>query len=236
TDVVIYENTRVLPRAFLVPNAYIPVQNTRGIYLVNFLAEGPFDPRREVVFEYRDAPPMAHAQQNGARRAPDPTSRVVWEDSREMAIRLRVTSGIDQYLVVTDTYYPGWRARVNGVETPIHRANYLFRGIVIPAGEHVVEFTYEPPLFWLGFQITLGVAVGVIAAWAIWKIGSATARAAQVARGWHRRGGRWRTLPIPPPLRRRVPPLRPQWPAGAPEAAPAASVLYRTKWRTLGDT
>ena len=56
-------------------------------------------------------------------------------------------------LVLTDTYYPGWRAWVDGAEQPIWRTNYLFRGIMLTTGRHTIEFRYEPLSFRLGLTI-----------------------------------------------------------------------------------
>ena len=44
------------------------------------------------------------------------------------------------FLVLTDSYYPTWHAAVDGVEEKIYRTDYNFRGIIIPAGKHKVEF------------------------------------------------------------------------------------------------
>jgi Bacterial membrane protein YfhO len=65
--------------------------------------------------------------------------------------------------VLTDTWFPGWRAFVDAREQPIVRANYLFRGVLVPAGRHVVEFRYEPPSFLLGSILT-GLSLAAIAA------------------------------------------------------------------------
>ncbi len=59
-------------------------------------------------------------------------------------------------LVLTDPFYPGWKAFVDGSETKIYRANYAFRGVVIPQGVHHVRFTYDPD----GFKI--GLALGLV--------------------------------------------------------------------------
>ncbi len=56
----------------------------------------------------------------------------------------------DGFVVLSDQFYPGWRAYVDGRESPIYRANYLFRAVPVPAGEHVVEFTYQPVSVGLG--------------------------------------------------------------------------------------
>jgi uncharacterized membrane protein YfhO len=64
-------------------------------------------------------------------------------------VRLRLAAPREQYLVLSDSWYPGWRAFVDGVEAPLERANLLFRAVRLDSGEHVVEFRYEPG--WLRF-------------------------------------------------------------------------------------
>ena len=61
--------------------------------------------------------------------------------------------------MLNDTNYPGWRAYVDGRPTPIVAADYLFRGVVIPAGNSVVEFSYEPTSLRIGFAISLAAAI-----------------------------------------------------------------------------
>lgn len=58
-------------------------------------------------------------------------------------------------LYVADTYYPGWKAYVDGVETKIHKANYAFRSIQLPEGSHQVVFKYQPMSFKIGKIISL---------------------------------------------------------------------------------
>jgi uncharacterized membrane protein YfhO len=61
-------------------------------------------------------------------------------------------------LVLTDAFYPGWKVFVGGREQSILRANYLFRGVALPAGNHRVEFIYQPMSFKLGLTISLFTA------------------------------------------------------------------------------
>ena len=61
----------------------------------------------------------------------------------------------DGFLYLSDTYYPGWRAYVDGKETKIYRANLAFRAIEVPAGRHTVVFRYVPLSFYLGLCLTL---------------------------------------------------------------------------------
>ena len=53
-------------------------------------------------------------------------------------------------LVLADRFDEDWHATVDGVETPVRRTNYALRGVVVPAGEHQVEFGYEPSALRLG--------------------------------------------------------------------------------------
>ncbi len=68
-----------------------------------------------------------------------------------------VTLEQDGYVVLSDTYYPGWRVFVDGKPQPLLRANYLFRAVAAPAGQHEVVFEYAP------LSVTAGLIVSVIA-------------------------------------------------------------------------
>ena len=57
---------------------------------------------------------------------------------------IEVDSDRPGVLVLHDLYYPGWEARVDGVQGTLLRANLLFRGVEVPAGHHIVEFSYHP--------------------------------------------------------------------------------------------
>jgi uncharacterized membrane protein YfhO len=62
-------------------------------------------------------------------------------------------------LVLGDAYYPGWRAFVGSQETEVFPANYAFRGITLPPGDHRVEFRYQPDSFGMGLLSTAAGAV-----------------------------------------------------------------------------
>ena len=67
-------------------------------------------------------------------------------------------------LVVGDAIYPGWRARIDGVEVPLMRANMLFKAVLVPAGAHEVVFSYEPGAFSLGAVISIASLTALLAA------------------------------------------------------------------------
>jgi Bacterial membrane protein YfhO len=80
----------------------------------------------------------------------------------ENEIEMMANSHDSSYLVLTDTYYPGWEATIDGVPTPILRCNYAMRAIVVPPGKHSVTFTFRPTSFRIGAWISLLSLVALI--------------------------------------------------------------------------
>jgi hypothetical protein len=81
-------------------------------------------------------------------------------------ISCEVEARMPGFLVLLDSFYPGWRAYVDGRETPILRANYAFRAVEIPEGEHRVEFVYEPMAAKAGIAVSsLALLLGFGIAW-----------------------------------------------------------------------
>jgi len=70
-------------------------------------------------------------------------------------ITINVETPSDAFLVLTDTYYPGWLASVDGKPTDIYRTNYAFRGVVVPGGKHIVIFEYAPDSWRYGVWISM---------------------------------------------------------------------------------
>lgn len=76
---------------------------------------------------------------------------------------IHTQSESDSILFLSDNYYPGWRAYVDGKDVKIYRSNYSFRSVVVPGGKHVVIFDYRPFSFYSGLIITiLGILASVI--------------------------------------------------------------------------
>ena len=69
-------------------------------------------------------------------------------------LHLAVNAEEDGLLVVNDTYFPGWKAYVDGHEERIYRADYAFRAVPIRSGNHDVLFVYDPLSFKLGAAMT----------------------------------------------------------------------------------
>ena len=70
----------------------------------------------------------------------------------------------DGLLVLSDNYYPGWLASVDGLPTVVFRANHTMRGVKVPAGHHMVLFAFIPATFFLSLYISLAAAALTLAA------------------------------------------------------------------------
>ena len=127
------------------------------------------------VLERVGAPPSGAGPVGGAARfLTDQNERVV----------LQVAPRRSGYLVLEDTFYPGWQARVDGRAASIVPANEAFRAVAVPAGRHVVSFRYRPASATAGATVSLAsLAAGL----SLLGLGGALRRRSSRARGSPRR-------------------------------------------------
>jgi hypothetical protein len=83
------------------------------------------------------------------------TPAISLQESGPNKLDISVQALNDGWIVLSDVWYPGWRAWVDGQPVRIYHANYLFRAVYVGAGEHVIEFRYQPISFWLGACISI---------------------------------------------------------------------------------
>jgi hypothetical protein len=140
----VYENKQPLPRAFVVHQA---VRAGSPAEALAHFQRRTLDPRQTVVLE--DGPPLLASASSPAAG----TAVIVAENPQYLELEASLSA--DGYLVLLDTFYPGWEATVDGQPTPIYRADYLGRAVFVPAGEHTVRFEYRPWSFWVGVWLAL---------------------------------------------------------------------------------
>lgn len=152
----VYTNANAVPRAYRVAAAEPePADPDRALARI---ASRGFDPARRALLEPL---PPALAKPGAADAAPGEVEVESWQ-AEWIVLRARgETAGA---VVVTDAYYPGWRAWVDGEPAPMLRANTVFRAVEVPAGEHRVELRYEPTRFRLGLGVATVAGVGLIVA------------------------------------------------------------------------
>ena len=99
---------------------------------------------------------------------PEPSrGRIVSETVENNAYQTRVEVEQACVLLLKVTYHPNWHAYVDGEERPVLRANYVWKAVSVPAGEHCVEFRYRDPVVAVSRWITLLSSLVLIAALAI---------------------------------------------------------------------
>ena len=145
-EMKMYENKNCLPRVFIVHQAKV-MKNSK---ILDYMAEKSFDPGKEVVLE-TGADLDASVPQG--KFPPRSSAEVIKYEPDEVYAAVRTVR--DGFLVISDTFYPGWKAFVDGIKTQIYRADYVFRAVKVPAGEHIVKFIYEPLSYKIGEALTL---------------------------------------------------------------------------------
>jgi hypothetical protein len=81
----------------------------------------------------------------GIEVAADPQGEVTWSERQADHYTLRVRTDRPALLVISDNWYPAWHAQVDGESVPLLRANYSFRALPVPAGEHDVRLQFRSP-------------------------------------------------------------------------------------------
>jgi Bacterial membrane protein YfhO len=158
SDAKIYANSEVLPRTWLVSQQQVVANSEQA--LTGIVAPG-FNPRRTVLTEHK-LPGLSEQQSPGA--APG-IAHITSYGAEQVTIAAQSDRAAE--LVLSDTYYPGWKVTVNGHPTPISQVDYLLRGVAVPAGNDRIVFTYDPSSFRTGWVISLAAALVVAAALAV---------------------------------------------------------------------
>ena len=124
----VYENTRVLPRAFVVSDVRVVADHAAAL---DAIRANDFDPAQAVVLETADRRPPTTASTPAVSGQPSAVKIVGYGPNE---ILLDVNAPGAGVLVLSEVYYPGWRAWVNDREVEVLRADYLFRAVELPAG------------------------------------------------------------------------------------------------------
>jgi hypothetical protein len=119
------------------------------------LTDPAFDPAAEVLLENRPSNLQSHPSNPRSLTLQDTPNRVT----------IRAVLDAPGYLVLADTWYPGWRVTVDGEPADLLRANYAFRAVWLEAGEHTVEMAYRPTSVLAGGVVSVTVLILLIIGW-----------------------------------------------------------------------
>lgn len=147
-ETAVYENLRAMPRAWLVPEVVRlkPDEILRAIKTSQMPDGRTYEPRQIALVEE----PFALKINNFDESA---TSRIIHLD--DTSIEIHTNSASPAFLVLSDVYYPGWKAFIDGIPTHVFQTNYAIRGVMVPSGGHIVRFEFRPLSFYIGATISL---------------------------------------------------------------------------------
>lgn len=147
----LYRARKELPRAFFVRDV-VPARSAD--HAIELLAGRTVDVFKSAVLESPNpAPALATVYAGGATGTANIT------EYRPSRVRIRTETDSRQVLVLSDSYYPGWNAYIDGEQVPLYAANAIFRGVSVPAGSHDVEFRFEPRPLRLGVMLSAAGAI-----------------------------------------------------------------------------
>ncbi len=148
----LYRNPHCLPRLQFFTRWEVVPDRAR---MLARMKEDSFDPSAVVLLEQPPAIPPATG-----------TATITVERYTANRLIARVNVNRPGILLLADTWYPGWKARVDGRQTPLLRADYVLRAVEVPAGEHRVEFYFDSPTVRTGAilsVVTAGASLLLIA-------------------------------------------------------------------------
>ena len=104
--------------------------------------------------------PVIEGAGTSSSRPPPPTPATILH-ATDTSVRVAVNAHRPGYLVLDDTYYPGWHARVDGRPVPVRAANVAFRAVRVRPGRRIVTFRYDPTSVRLGKLLTLAALAAI---------------------------------------------------------------------------
>jgi hypothetical protein len=153
----VYENRFSLPRAWLVHRALVltPEAVLAAVESSRLPDGAVWHPDEVALLE------ESVADRPFASLGTDSVARV--EVAAPGHLRIRATAPSPGLLVVSEPAYPGWRATVDGRESPILSCDYVLMAVQVPAGTSVVELRFRPTRLFVGMALTAIGCLGVVA-------------------------------------------------------------------------
>lgn len=142
SDARITRNANALPRAFVVARQAVAPDDNAALELVM----AKTTPLRSVAVTEEPVPGLRAGSGTGQ---PAGEARITVDEPERVEAEVRARE--DAMLVVTDSFFPGWKASLDGQDAEVRRVDYLLRGVAVPAGSHHVELRYQPLTWRLGW-------------------------------------------------------------------------------------
>lgn len=138
---LVYQNPTAYPRAYFARRVLVTDPETALDAMLNV----SHDLRQQSFVEHQIEDISGAADQSGTATIERDAAEEVW---------VRTESSSPALLVLSDRYDPNWQVEIDGSPATMLRTNYLFRGVVVPAGEHLVRWSYRPASFRFGRAVS----------------------------------------------------------------------------------
>ena len=155
-EVNIYERSQGFPRAFVVHRAIFDEQQEAA----SADLESIVDRLRSTVVIHHAMVPEINSQLLNV--SPQDASKVEILQYKPNEVAINTNLVYPGFLVLSDAYHPDWKAYVDGQEVKIYEADYLFRAVFLPAGQHLVKFIFVPVSFTIGLMVSFLTVMGMI--------------------------------------------------------------------------
>lgn len=151
----VFELPDAFPRAWVVDHAVLIESREDRLKQI---AQGPFNPARTVILEEIPNEPPPDPSDTPGR------ARVISRGPGEY--RIEAENATEAYLVLSEAYYPGWRAEIDGKPAEVFPANHLIQAVRLPPGKHDVRFSYRSRFLGAGFAVAfLAALVPALLSW-----------------------------------------------------------------------
>ncbi len=142
----LWEYKQSLPRAFLAHDVMVATSSAsyKNLFDPNFSLS------KTIILEKQPAISLPTSSST-----PSTTSATI-QLYEPNTVTIKTTHEQNAMLFLSDSYYPGWNAYIDGKKTEIYRADYAFRAVEVPKGDHTIVFIYEPKSWVIGLYVTTG--------------------------------------------------------------------------------
>ncbi len=151
-DLKIHANPRALPRAWLVARSRKAADEGAAFAA---LGDPSFDPAQEAVL-------LEEVKLPGGKAA----GSVRWLKRSPNRFQLEVEAGQDSLLMISNTWYPAWKAELDGKPAPLLKANGALQAVALPQGRHSLKMHYSPALFYAALAAVLA---GLSVLFGLWR-------------------------------------------------------------------
>lgn len=150
----VYENSKSLPRAFFV-DSVIKENDSQAV--------------STLIDKNVDLSKIATSQEYESS-ALSGTGNIKIISYNDNVVKLKTDTDSPRPLVVSIPFYPGWHAKINGQETKIYKTDLIFQSIIVPTGNHIIEFSYQIR-YWQTSLIlsSIGLSLVVLISFIIWR-------------------------------------------------------------------